>query len=252
MRRAAPLPKTKRPSSKRMSSWRAPAAALRSRHLSRRPSDAGLFGSALKNFGVRDLLDALAQHSRRRRAQAAKGRAVEPATRKSPASSSRSRPTWIPTTATASPSCGWLGQVPPRHEAEAIGHRQEIGVTIRSCSSPSERETVDEAWPGDIIGIPNHGVLRVGDTLSESGKIVFTGIPNFAPEILRRVRLGDPMKQKHWPARWKPRRRRRDPGVQADHRLAMDRRRGGRAAARRGERPRATRRLGGGMGWGDG
>ena len=40
-------------------------------------------------------------------------------------------------------------------------------------------------------------MLRVGDTLSESGAIVFTGIPNFAPEILRRVRLGDPMKQKH-------------------------------------------------------
>ncbi len=60
-----------------------------------------------------------------------------------------------------------------------------------------ERETVDEAWPGDIIGIPNHGMLRVGDTLSESGEVVFTGIPNFAPEILRRVRLADPMKQKH-------------------------------------------------------
>ena len=56
---------------------------------------------------------------------------------------------------------------------------------------------MDEAWPGDIIGIPNHGVLRVGDTLSESGDVVFTGIPNFAPEILRRVRLADPMKQKH-------------------------------------------------------
>ena len=56
---------------------------------------------------------------------------------------------------------------------------------------------MDEAWPGDIIGIPNHGMLRVGDTLSESGEVVFTGIPNFAPEILRRVRLGDPMKQKH-------------------------------------------------------
>ena len=56
---------------------------------------------------------------------------------------------------------------------------------------------MDEAWPGDIIGIPNHGTLRVGDTLSESGAVTFTGIPNFAPEILRRVRLGDPMKQKH-------------------------------------------------------
>jgi len=60
-----------------------------------------------------------------------------------------------------------------------------------------ERVVVDEAWPGDIIGIPNHGVLRVGDTLSESGQVVFTGIPNFAPEILQRVRVKDPLKAKH-------------------------------------------------------
>ena len=95
---------------------------------------------------------------------------------------------------------------------------------------------MDEAWPGDIIGIPNHGVLRVGDTLSESGEVVFTGIPNFAPEILRRVRLGDPMKQKHLTrALESPGRRRRHPGVQAGDRRAMDRRRGRRAAARRAE-----------------
>lgn len=59
-----------------------------------------------------------------------------------------------------------------------------------------ERETVDEAVAGDIIGIPNHGMLRVGDTLSEGETIRFEGIPDFAPEILRRVMLGDPMKTK--------------------------------------------------------
>jgi len=77
------------------------------------------------------------------------------------------------------------------------GTGKTIGVHNPILFFASERETVDEAWPGDIIGIPNHGVLRVGDTLSEGGQVVFTGIPNFAPEILRRVRLGDPMKQKH-------------------------------------------------------
>ena len=77
------------------------------------------------------------------------------------------------------------------------GTGKTIGVHNPILFFASERETVDEAWPGDIIGIPNHGVLRVGDTLSESGNLVFTGIPNFAPEILRRVRLADPMKQKH-------------------------------------------------------
>ncbi|WP_076072811.1 peptide chain release factor 3 [Sphingomonas montana] len=58
------------------------------------------------------------------------------------------------------------------------------------------REVADEAWPGDIIGIPNHGTLRVGDSLAEGTPVVFTGLPNFAPEILRRVQLIDPTKTK--------------------------------------------------------
>src|SRR3546814_3110946 len=57
-------------------------------------------------------------------------------------------------------------------------------------------ELADEAYPGDIIGIPNHGTLRVGDTLSEKADVRFTGLPNFAPEILRRVALKDPTKTK--------------------------------------------------------
>ena len=59
-----------------------------------------------------------------------------------------------------------------------------------------DRELAGAARPGDIIGIPNHGTLRVGDTLFERGEVRFTGLPNFAPEILRRVRLDDPMKTK--------------------------------------------------------
>ncbi|CAN5136648.1 peptide chain release factor 3 [soil metagenome] len=61
----------------------------------------------------------------------------------------------------------------------------------------SDRELADEAFPGDVIGIPNHGVLRVGDSLSESGLVRYQGMPNFAPEILQRVRVKDPMKAKH-------------------------------------------------------
>jgi peptide chain release factor 3 len=59
-----------------------------------------------------------------------------------------------------------------------------------------DRELAEEAWPGDIIGIPNHGTLRVGDTLTEREDLRFSGIPSFAPEILRRVRLDDPMRAK--------------------------------------------------------
>ncbi len=116
------------------------------------------------------------------------------------------------------------------------GTGKTIGVHNPILFFASERETVDEAWPGDIIGIPNHGVLRVGDTLSESGSVVFTGIPNFAPEILRRVRLGGSDEaEASGPRAGKPGGRGRHPGVQAGDRLAMDRGRGGRAAARRAE-----------------
>ena len=54
----------------------------------------------------------------------------------------------------------------------------------------------EEAYAGDVVGIPNHGTLRIGDTLTEGEDIAFLGVPNFAPEILRRVKLGDPMKAK--------------------------------------------------------
>jgi peptide chain release factor 3 len=61
----------------------------------------------------------------------------------------------------------------------------------------ANRELAEEAFGGDVIGIPNHGVLRVGDSLSESGLVRFAGLPNFAPEILQRVRVKDPLKAKH-------------------------------------------------------
>lgn len=60
-----------------------------------------------------------------------------------------------------------------------------------------DREIAETAYAGDVIGVPNHGQLRVGDSLSETGEVRFAGIPNFAPEILRRARSKDPMKAKH-------------------------------------------------------
>jgi len=59
-----------------------------------------------------------------------------------------------------------------------------------------DRALVEEAFAGDVVGIPNHGTLRIGDTLSEEEELNFIGVPHFAPEILRRVRLDDAMKAK--------------------------------------------------------
>ncbi len=61
----------------------------------------------------------------------------------------------------------------------------------------ADRELAEEAWAGDIIGIPNHGQLRIGDALTQGEALRFTGIPSFAPELLQTVRSGDPMKAKH-------------------------------------------------------
>ncbi|MCO4758913.1 MAG: peptide chain release factor 3, partial [Oceanospirillaceae bacterium] len=59
-----------------------------------------------------------------------------------------------------------------------------------------DRENVEEAWSGDIIGLHNHGTIQIGDTFTEGEALKFTGIPHFAPEIFRRVRPIDPLKMK--------------------------------------------------------
>ncbi|WP_341705478.1 peptide chain release factor 3 [Ferrovibrio sp.] len=156
------------------------------------------FGTALKNFGVDELLKGLGHFAPPPRPQPAEGRMVIP---------------------TEKPVTGFVFKVQANMDKN---HRDRVAF-LRLCSghfkrgmklkqvrsgkpitvsNPTlffarDRALADEAWPGDIIGIPNHGTLRVGDTLTEAEELRFTGIPNFAPEILRRVRLSDPMKAKH-------------------------------------------------------
>ena len=74
---------------------------------------------------------------------------------------------------------------------------KQLSVNAPIMFFASDRELAEDAYAGDVIGIPNHGVLRVGDSLSETGLIRFAGLPNFAPEILQRVRVKDPLKAKH-------------------------------------------------------
>ena len=155
------------------------------------------FGSALHNFGVREILDGLGRFAPSPRPQPAEPRAIEP---------------------TEGKVAGFVFKVQanmdPNHRDRVAflrlcsGHFRR-GMKLKqvrsgkqmTISAPilffaQDREVADEAWPGDIVGIPNHGTLRVGDTLSEGEDLKITGIPNFAPEILRQVRLDDPMKSK--------------------------------------------------------
>jgi peptide chain release factor 3 len=155
------------------------------------------FGSALKEFGVAELIAALADYAPPPRPQPA-----EPA----------------PVSPDMDEVTGFIFKVQanmdPQHrdriafmrlcsgtfkrgmKLTPTGHGKPIAVHSPILFFAQNREVADEAFPGDIIGIPNHGTLRVGDTLSERADVRFTGLPNFAPEILRRVALKDPTKTK--------------------------------------------------------
>lgn len=75
-----------------------------------------------------------------------------------------------------------------------------LGKEIRTADAltflAGERAHLEEAWPGDIIGLHNHGTIQIGDTFTEGEVMNFTGIPHFAPEMFRRVQLRDPLKSK--------------------------------------------------------
>ena len=156
------------------------------------------FGSALKHFGVKELIEGLGQWAPPPRAQPAVQRAVEPKEDKVAGFVFKVQANMDPN---HRDRVAFM-RVCSGHFKRGMKLKQSGTGKMLSVHNPilffaQSRETVDEAWPGDIIGIPNHGVLRVGDTLTEGEELTFTGIPNFAPEIIRRVRLADPLKAKH-------------------------------------------------------
>ncbi len=157
------------------------------------------FGSALNNFGVRELLAGVGELAPAPRPQPAEPRAdLARGAARSPVSSSRCRPISTRSTATASPLCGSRsGRFQRGMKLKNIRTGRQMSVQAPVFFLARERNLAEEAWPGDIIGIPNHGSLRIGDTLTEGEAVRITGIPSFAPEILQRVKVEDPMKSKH-------------------------------------------------------
>jgi peptide chain release factor 3 len=73
---------------------------------------------------------------------------------------------------------------------------KEVKLANALTFMASDREIAESAFPGDVIGIHNHGTISIGDTFTEGEQLAFTGIPNFAPELFRRARLRDPLKLK--------------------------------------------------------
>ena len=156
------------------------------------------FGSAVNNFGVKEVLDGLHNLAPLPRPHSSVEREVLPSENK---------------------VSGFIFKIQanmdPKHRDRIAfmricsGHFKR-GMTLTQVRTgkglkvptpvmflAQERELAEDAYAGDIIGIPNHGQLRIGDSLTEGEKIHFTGIPSFAPELLKSVRALDPLKSKH-------------------------------------------------------
>ena len=156
------------------------------------------FGSAINSFGVKELMDGMGEYGPQPQPQKAAERQISPEE---------------PTVA------GFVFKVQanmdPKHRDRvafvrlASGHftrgmkllhvrtKKPMAIANPVMFLAADRELAEEAWAGDIIGIPNHGQLRIGDALTEGEALRFTGIPSFAPELLQTVRAMDPMKAKH-------------------------------------------------------
>ena len=155
------------------------------------------FGSALKDFGVAELIDALATHAPGPRAQPAEPAPIAPESPQVTGFVFKVQANMDPQHRDRIAFMRLCSGVFRRGmKLTPTGHGKPIAIHSPILFFAQNRELADEAYPGDIIGIPNHGTLRVGDTLSERADIRFTGLPNFAPEILRRVALKDPTKTK--------------------------------------------------------
>ncbi len=155
------------------------------------------FGSALRNFGVGDLLEGLGRFAPPPRAQESDLRKVEASEPKMTAFVFKIQANMDPNhrdrIAFARLCSGKLSR---GMKAKLVRTGKNMSLSSPQFFFAQDRSVADEAFAGDVVGIPNHGTLRIGDTLTEGEDLSFVGVPSFAPEIVRRVRLTDAMKAK--------------------------------------------------------
>jgi len=153
------------------------------------------FGSALKNFGVRDVLDALRTHAPPPRTQHAANRDIQAAEPdmtgiifKIQANMDPNHRDRIAFMRVCS------GKLTRGMKVKHVRSGKTMALTAPQFFFAQDRSIAEEAYAGDVVGIPNRGTLRIGDALTEGEDVTFLGIPSFAPEILRRIRLEDAIK----------------------------------------------------------
>lgn len=155
------------------------------------------FGSAINNFGIEELLDYFVSAAPGPQARLTHERVVKPEEEKFSGFIFKIQANMDPShrdRVAFMRICS--GTYEQGMKMKHVRINKDVKVANAITFMASEREHVEEAYPGDIIGLHNHGTIQIGDTFTQGESLKFSGIPNFAPELFRRVRLKDPLKMK--------------------------------------------------------
>jgi peptide chain release factor 3 len=155
------------------------------------------FGSGINNFGVREVLDALVDYAPTPLPRATTTRTVQPTEEKFSGFVFKIQANMDP----AHRDRVAFLRVCSGHYSQGMKVKHvRLGRDVKIANAitfmAQEREAVEDAWSGDIIGLHNHGTIQIGDTFTEGEDLKFTGIPHFAPELFRRAVLKDPLRMK--------------------------------------------------------
>ena len=155
------------------------------------------FGSAINNFGVREILDALVDHAPGPLSRATAERRVEPTEDKLTGFVFKIQANMDPAhrdRVAFMRICS--GHFEPGMKMRHVRLGRDVKIPNAITFLAQERGHLEDGWPGDIIGLHNHGTIQIGDTFTLGEDLKFTGIPHFAPELFRRAQLRDPLKSK--------------------------------------------------------
>jgi len=155
------------------------------------------FGSAINNFGVKELLDAFAAYAPPPRPRETRERRVLPEEPKFSGFVFKIQANMDPA---HRDRIAFLRVCSGSYKKGMKIRHVRIGKTVQISNAltfqADERRHVEEAWPGDIIGLHNHGTIQIGDTFTEGEDLKYIGVPYFAPELFRRIVLKDPLRMK--------------------------------------------------------
>lgn len=155
------------------------------------------FGSALNNFGINEILNALVDYAPPPGSRACSERLIEPTEPQFSGFVFKIQANMDPQ---HRDRIAFMRVCSGNYQKGMKMHQVRLGRSVQIANAltfmAGERDHVEEAWPGDIIGLHNHGTIQIGDTFTQGENLKFSGIPNFAPELFMAVRPKDPLKMK--------------------------------------------------------